>query len=124
MLDVKGAGWKKRLCCWVAEVTTGSAWLSGVSLIVEGALLPGHGLDGPWHRGRLERGSAVRMERVAYRVDGGEGPLGGQGESVLVLLQGRQVQQGGGGQPERGGRKTEGENISVSTEAFRKMKHT
>lgn len=28
------------------------------------------------------------MERVANGVDGGEGPLGGQGESVLVLWHG------------------------------------
>lgn len=56
-----------------------------VSLIVEGALLPGHGLDGAVHRGRFERGRPVRMEGVADGVDGGEGSLGGQGESVLVL---------------------------------------
>lgn len=60
-------------------------WFPGVSLIVEGALLPGHGLDGAWHGGRLERGRSVRMEGVADGVDGGEGPLGGQRESVLVL---------------------------------------
>lgn len=63
----------------------GAAGSRGVSLIVERALLPGHGLDGAWHRGRLERGSSVRMEGVADGVDGGEGPLGGQRESVLVL---------------------------------------
>lgn len=58
-------------------------------MIVEGALLPGHGLDGARHRGRLERGGAVGVEGVADGVDGGEGPLGGQRESVLVLrLQG------------------------------------
>lgn len=54
-------------------------------MIVEGPLLPGHGLDGAWHGGRLERGRSVRMEGVANGVDGGEGPLGGQRESVLVL---------------------------------------
>lgn len=60
----------------------------GVSLIVEGALLPGHGLDGAWHRGRLERGRSVRMEGVADGVDGGEGPLGAQSEGVLDLRHG------------------------------------
>lgn len=69
----------------MAALKTTSARLSGVSLIVEGALLPGHGLDGPWHGGGLERRRSVRMKGVAYGVDGGEGPLGGQGESVLVL---------------------------------------
>lgn len=57
-------------------------------MIVEGALLPGHGLNGAWHGGRLERGCSVRMEGVADGVDGGEGPLGGQRESVLVLRHG------------------------------------
>lgn len=56
-----------------------------VSLIVEGALLPWHGLDGAWHWRRLERGRSVWMEGVANGVDGGEGPPGGQRESVLVL---------------------------------------
>lgn len=32
-----------------------------VSLIVKGALLPGHGLDGAVHRGGFKRGRAVRM---------------------------------------------------------------
>lgn len=32
-----------------------------VSLIVKGALLPGHGLDGAVHWGRFERGRSVRM---------------------------------------------------------------
>lgn len=54
-------------------------------MIVERALLPGHGLDGARHGRRLERGRSVRMEGVADGVDGGEGPLGGQGESVLML---------------------------------------
>lgn len=72
-------------------MTTTSTRLSGVSLIVEGALLPGHGLDGPWHGGRLERRRSVRMKGVANGVNGGEGPLRGQGESVLVLLQGSLV---------------------------------
>lgn len=49
-----------------------------VSLIVEGALLPGHGLDGAVHRGRFECGRSVRMEGVADGVDGGEGSLRGQ----------------------------------------------
>lgn len=57
-------------------------------MIVERALLPGHGLDGAWHGGRLERGRSVRMEGVADGVDGGEGTLGGQRESVLVLRHG------------------------------------
>lgn len=66
-------------------------------MIVEGALLPGHGLDRAWHGGRLERGRSVRMEGVADGVDGGEGPLGGQRESVLVLrLEGEEVGGGGG----------------------------
>lgn len=59
-----------------------------VSLIVEGPLLPGHGLDGAWDGGWLERGGSVRVEGVADGVDGGEGPLGGQRESVLVLRHG------------------------------------
>lgn len=54
-------------------------------MIVERALLPGHGLDGARHGRRLERGRSIRMEGVADGVDGGEGPLGGQGESVLML---------------------------------------
>lgn len=32
-----------------------------VSLIVKGALLPGHGLDGAVHRGRFECGCSVGM---------------------------------------------------------------
>lgn len=32
-----------------------------VSLIVKGALLPGHGLDGAVHWGRFERGCSVGM---------------------------------------------------------------
>lgn len=71
---------------WWTRRERGAAGSRRVSLIVEGALLPGHGLDGAWHGGRLERGRSVRMEGVADDgVDGGEGPLGGQGESVLVL---------------------------------------
>ena len=58
---------------------------SGLSLVVEGALLPRHALDGACHRGGLERGGPVRMEPVADGVDGGEGPLWGQREGVLVL---------------------------------------
>lgn len=54
-------------------------------MIVEGALLPGHGLDGAWHGGGLECRRSVRMEGVADGVDSGEGSLGGQRESVLVL---------------------------------------
>lgn len=63
----------------------------GVSLIVERALLPGHGLDGARHGRRLERGRSVGVQGVADGVDGGEGPLGGQGERVLVL----RLQEGG-----------------------------
>lgn len=55
------------------------------SLIVERTLLPGHGLDGARHGRRLERGRSVGVQGVADGVDGGEGPLGGQGERVLVL---------------------------------------
>lgn len=78
--DIWGAGhWD-----WDWEWGVGG-WGGGVSLIVERALLPGHGLDGARHGRRLERGRSVRMEGVADGVDGGEGPLGGQGESVLVL---------------------------------------
>lgn len=61
-------------------------------MIVERALLPGHGLDGAWHGRGFQRRGAVRVEGVANGVDGGEGPLGGQRESVLVLWL-----QGGGG---------------------------
>lgn len=45
------------------------------------------------------------MERVADGVDGGEGPLGGQGESVLVLwLRHQGLEQGvGGGRGGTGG---------------------
>lgn len=73
-----------------------------VSLIVEGALLPGHGLDGARYGGRLERGRSVRMEGVADGVDGREGPLWGQRESVLVLrLEGREGGREKGKEPER-----------------------
>lgn len=86
----------------------------GVSLIVEGALFPGHGLDGAWHGGRLECGCSVRMKGVAKGVDGGEGPLGGQRESVLVL------------RLRRGGKGTEGEKEreGVSSENFSNKKNT
>lgn len=63
----------------------GSGGGGGGSLIVERALLPGHGLDGAWHGRRLERGRSVGVQGVADGVDGGERPLGGQGERVLVL---------------------------------------
>lgn len=72
-------------------------------MIVEGALLPGHGLDGAWHGGRLERRRSVRMEGVADGVDGGEGPLGRQGEGVLVL----RLQEGEEGERERIGARGE-----------------
>lgn len=72
-------------------------------MIVERALLPRHGLDGAWHGGGLERGRAVGMQGVADGVDGGEGPLGGQRESFLMLrLLGRRWVWGCGG---GGGRK-------------------
>lgn len=85
-----------------------SGWFPGrrVSLIVKGALLPGHGLDGAWHRGRLERGCSVRMEGVANGVDGGEGPLGGQRKSVLVL----RLEGGGRGRRENKGEESERKN--------------
>lgn len=51
-------------------------------------MLPGHGLDGARHGGRLEGGRSVGVQAVAEGVDGGEGPWGGQGESVLVLRHG------------------------------------
>lgn len=87
-------GWRWTRC--EEERLVPGGW---VSLIVEGALLPGHGLDRAWHGGRLERGRSVRMEGVADGVDGGEGPLGGQRESVLVLrLEGEEVGWGGGGE--------------------------
>lgn len=73
-------------------------------MIVEGALLPGHGLNRAWHRGRFERWRAVRMEGVADGVDGGEGSLGGQRECVLVL----RLEEGGGeirGRSRRGRKK-------------------
>lgn len=61
-------------------------------MVVEGALFPGHGLDGAWHGGGLECGRSVRMKGVADGVDGGEGSLGGQRESVLVLRLEREVE--------------------------------
>lgn len=70
------------------DVKGGQLVHGSVSLIVKGALLPGHGLNGAWHRGRLERGRSIRMERMADGVDGGQRPLGGQRESVLVLRHG------------------------------------
>lgn len=70
---------------WWTRREGGRLVSGGVSLIVKRALLPGHGLDGAWHGGRLERGCSVRMEGVADGIDGGEGPLGCQRESVLVL---------------------------------------
>lgn len=73
MCGVCGGGWGR------------GSGVPGLSLIVERALLPGHGLNGARHGGRLQRGRSVRMEGVAEGVDGGEGPLGSQGESVLVL---------------------------------------
>lgn len=76
MCGVDGGGWSQ-----------GNGVL-GLSLIVERALLPGHGLDGARHGRRLQRGRSVRMEGVAEGVDGGEGPLGSQGESVLMLRHG------------------------------------
>lgn len=84
MLDPKTVGGRTRACGDGREVKGGGC-LPDVSLIVEGALLPGHGLDGAWHGGRFERGGPVWMEGVANGVDGGEWLLGGQRESVLVL---------------------------------------
>ena len=90
-----GGGWercheeragKQRLGrCWRGGGGRGVGAGSGLSLVVEGALLPGHSLDGARHRGGFERGGPVRMEPVADGVDGGEGPLWGQREGVLVL---------------------------------------
>lgn len=61
-------------------------------------MLPGHGLDGARHGGRLEGGRSVGVQAVAEGVDGGEGPWGGQGESVLVLrLRHHGLEQGIGG---------------------------
>lgn len=77
------------VCSWVVVVSgrgvRGKRVRGGVSLIVERALLPGHGLDGARHGRRLERGRSVGVQGVADGVDGGEGPLGGQRERVLVL---------------------------------------
>lgn len=86
MLDPKRVGGRTRVCRGGGgrDVKVGVCF-SDVSLIVEGALLPGHGLDGAWHGGRFERGGSVRMEGVANGVDGGKRLLGGQRESVLVL---------------------------------------
>lgn len=86
MLDPKRVGGRMRAYrSGGGREVMGGSCLPDVSLIVEGALLPGHGLDGAWHGGRFERGGSVRVEGVANGVDGGEWLLGGQRESVLVL---------------------------------------
>lgn len=58
--------------------------LRGESLVVEGSLLPGHGLYGAGDRGGLEAGCSVGVEAVSQWVDGGEWTLS-QAEGVLVL---------------------------------------
>lgn len=56
-----------------------------LSLVVERALFPGHGLDGARDGGGLEAGGSVGVQAVAQGVDGAERSLRGQGERVLVL---------------------------------------